>query len=217
MSQHDLYIGLMSGTSADGIDAALVDFSDETPRIIATHSQAYEPKFQERIADLCTPGDNEIDRLGALDRELGELFAHAVLGLLDSSGTQPDQVTAIGSHGQTVRHRPPNPQAYGSNPSDTPFSLQIADPNIICQRTGITTIADFRRRDMAAGGQGAPLMPAFHGYTFRSDKSHRAVINIGGIANVTWVGADGSICGFDTGPWQHLDGSVGSTAARQTL
>ncbi len=193
MTDSSRYIGLMSGTSADAIDAVLVDFSHDQPKLLAHHSLELERDVRATIHQLAHPGDNEIDRMGAMDRQLGELFATAVKELLAQSGFEPKHITAIGSHGQTLRHRPPKINEY-------PFSLQIGDPNIIAQRTGITTIADFRRRDMAAGGQGAPLVPAFHAAFFQSPDQPRAIINIGGIANVTWLPSCGQPLGFDTGP-----------------
>lgn len=188
-----LYIGLMSGTSADGIDAILADFSEQRPRLIGTYYLAYPDDLRKKIRALYTPCDNEIDRQGELDAILGNLFADAALTLLEKQGISSDAIMAIGSHGQTIRHRPQ---------STHPFSLQIADPNIIAAKTGITTIADFRRKDIALGGQGAPLVPAFHQAIFASDKSDQAIVNIGGIANITLLSAKKNtpVIGFDTGP-----------------
>lgn len=191
-----LYIGLISGTSADGIDAALLDLAD-APRLLAHHSLPFEPDLRRRIHALCASGADEIERAGAMDNELGELFAGAALGLLEKAGIRSSEITAIGSHGQTIRHRPP-----GSVPR--PFTLQIADPNIIAARTGITTVADFRRRDLALGGQGAPLVPAFHRAVFSDAGISRAIVNIGGIANITWLSAGQPLLGFDTGPGNGL-------------
>ena len=193
MADSSLYIGLMSGTSADAVDAVLVDFEPTQPNLLATHTLPLEPSARAAIHNLAHPGMNEIDRMGALDHELGRTFARAVNELLEKADCSSSQVTAIGSHGQTVRHRPP-----GQN--ESPFSLQIGDPNIIAQRTGITTIADFRRRDMAAGGHGAPLVPGFHNAFFHNVNESRAIVNVGGIANLTWLSAEDSPLGFDTGP-----------------
>jgi len=194
----ELYIGLMSGTSADAIDAALVDFSSYPLKLLAQHSRPFDRATRAAIQQLAHPGTNEIDRMGHLDRVLGEAFSEVTLELLELAGIKADQVVAVGSHGQTLRHRPPGTQ-------ETPFSLQVGDPNIIAQRTGITTIADFRRRDMAAGGQGAPLVPAFHQACFASAEQDRAIVNIGGIANLTWLPRDGrDVVGFDTGPGNGL-------------
>lgn len=187
---HELYLGLMSGTSVDGIDVVLADFSGIYPTICATHYQEISLSLREKILRLCEPGDDEINRLGEIDVELATQFANAALALLIKEKIAPEKIRAIGSHGQTIRHHP------AKN-----FTLQIGDPNIIAAKTGITTVADFRRKDMALGGQGAPLVPAFHESVFASQKNHRAIVNIGGIANVTILRKDDSpIIGFDTGP-----------------
>jgi len=186
----DYYIGLMSGTSADGIDVVLVDFSDKTPRLVATDYLPYGEDLRNKILSLCEPGPNEIDRMGELDQLLGEAFAKAVNAILNNNDISPAEVKAIGSHGQTIRHRPDQ---------TPPFTLQIGDPNLIAAKTGITTIADFRRKDMAYGGQGAPLVPAFHQAMFASKDKSRVVVNIGGMANVSLLHA-GNMLGFDTGP-----------------
>ena len=187
------FIGLMSGTSVDAIDAVLVSFEPETQRLVleAHHSHPLSPELRQALLALCQHG--EVDALGALDVALGYQFAAAVQALLAQAGITPQQVTAIGSHGQTVRHRPGGAQ---------PFTLQIGDPNIIVEQTGITTVADFRRRDVAAGGQGAPLVPAFHAAWFQAEQP-RVVVNIGGMANITVLPSLASaepVLGFDTGP-----------------
>lgn len=187
------FIGLMSGTSIDGIDAVLVRFSADAPSIHAAHCEPMPESLRERILSLCSPGENEIDRLGELDIEIGRLCAKAALNVMAQASVPSSEIVAIGSHGQTIRHRP-----YG----DDPFTLQIGDPNTIAELTGITVVADFRRRDVAAGGQGAPLVPAFHAAMFSSTDESRAVVNIGGMANVTLLpsGDSREIKGFDTGP-----------------
>ncbi len=187
-----LYIGLISGTSMDGIDAALVDLAT-APRLLVTHTQAYPDELRARVAELCTGSRSELEKFARLDGELGELFAEAALGLLQRAGVRPREVEAIGSHGQTIRHYP------AFRPGS---SLQIADPNIIATRTGITTVADFRRRDLSVGGQGAPLLPVFHNLLFRKRGVARVVLNLGGIANITILPADprAPVSGFDTGP-----------------
>lgn len=192
MSQRQLYIGLMSGTSADAIDAALVDLQS-TPQLIAQHTIQLPASIRQQIHALSLPANNEIDRMGLLDVQLGKLFAQTSLELLTKSGLGSAQIIAIGSHGQTIRHRPP-----GS--TEGTFTLQIGDPNQIVELTGITTVADFRRRDMAASGQGAPLVPAFHRAIFHAPDKDRVIINIGGMANITWLPAQGQTLGFDTGP-----------------
>jgi anhydro-N-acetylmuramic acid kinase len=192
MSQ--LYIGLMAGTSLDGIDAALVDFADGM-QLQAFHYTAFSDSLRKRIQAI-SRADQPIllNDYGTLDGELGHYFADAVQGLLQQAGVAAGQIAAIGSHGQTVYHAP---QAeYG-------FTLQIGDPNRIAYRTGITTVADFRRRDIAAGGQGAPLAPAFHQAAFARDGVSRCIVNIGGIANVTVLGGE-CVIGFDTGPGNGL-------------
>jgi anhydro-N-acetylmuramic acid kinase len=172
-----LYLGLMSGTSMDAIDAALVDFAVSPLRIIAVSATAFEPKLKRRIADILDCADCvALDELGQIDVELAKAFAAAALALLRDAGISAGRVTAIGSHGQTLRHRPDLP---------IPFTWQIGDPNTLTEMTGITVVADFRRRDVAAGGQGAPLLPVFHDQVFRSDEEDRVIANLGGIANIT--------------------------------
>ena len=190
---HELYIGLMSGTSVDGIDAALVDLGGKRPALLATDYEAYPPALRHAILALCEPGENEIERLGQLDALLGQTFANAVNSLLARTDTSPKTIKAIGSHGQTIRHCP-----HAAHP----FTLQIGDPNIIAAETGITTVADFRRKDVALGGQGAPLVPAFHQAIFADEKTNRAIVNIGGIANITLLAKNDTmpVMGFDTGP-----------------
>lgn len=201
MTTRQLYIGLMSGTSADAIDAVLVDLSSNI-KLFAHHSQKLPAELRQRIHQLCTPGGNEIDQMGILDIELGHHFAQTTNNLLTKAGINAADIIAIGSHGQTIRHRPPGTCEHA-------FSLQIGDPNCIAELTGITTVADFRRRDMAVGGQGAPLVPAFHRAIFHSDQYDRAIVNIGGMANITWLPQKGDVIGFDTGPGNVLmDGWV---------
>ncbi|MDA8389890.1 MAG: anhydro-N-acetylmuramic acid kinase [Gammaproteobacteria bacterium] len=194
----DHFIGLMSGTSADGIDAVVARFSDKPRlRILAHHHTPYGAALRARILALMTPGDDEIDRMGALETELAEMFAAAADSVRVAANLRRQDIGAIGSHGQTLRHRPGGSHA---------FTLQIGDPSRIAERTGITTVADFRRRDMAAGGQGAPLVPAFHRWLFWDERHNRAIANIGGIANVTLISRDPSVpvIGFDTGPGNAL-------------
>ncbi|HSE11886.1 MAG TPA: anhydro-N-acetylmuramic acid kinase [Rudaea sp.] len=189
----ELYLGLISGTSADGIDVALASF-EPAPRLHASATYAYPDTLRPRILALAQ-GDGRIalDELGALDVEIGRVFAASALRLLAGHGVAPSAVRALGSHGQTVRHRPG---------SAAPYTLQLGDPNVIAEATGIVTVADFRRRDMAAGGQGAPLAPAFHAAMLGSDAGSPVVVNLGGIANVSVLpdGAGQPVLGFDTGP-----------------
>ncbi len=184
------YIGIMSGTSLDGIDTVLVDVG-KTITLIANDFLPFPEELKQKVLSVCHGQNTDLQSIGELDHQLGHLFADAVEQLLGKSTTQPDQVRAIGSHGQTVFHHPD---------SLTPFTLQLGDANIIACRTGIDTIADFRRKDMALGGQGAPLVPAFHRYLFGATDSSRVVLNIGGMANLSVLLADGTVIGFDTGP-----------------
>ena len=198
-----LYLGLISGTSADGIDAALVEF-DEPPRahsdsttrtplhVVAVKTYAYPPALRDRVLALArADAAVALDDFGHLDVEIGECFADAALALLREARFTPQAVTAIGSHGQTVCHRP-----GGAHP----FTLQIGDPTVIAERTGILTVADFRRADVAAGGQGAPLLPALHAAVFADPAIPRAILNLGGIANATLLVPGNEVIGFDTGP-----------------
>ncbi|MEM8660239.1 MAG: anhydro-N-acetylmuramic acid kinase, partial [Pseudomonadota bacterium] len=194
-----LYIGLMSGTSVDAIDCALVNCSGASAELIATHQHVIPPETQSQIADISHRGDNEIERMGALDRELGRLFAEATKALLSEAGEANNNIRAIGSHGQTVRHHPPSQGLAAES-----FTLQLGDPNTIAELTGITTVADFRRRDLAAGGEGAPLAPAFHAAALTCKDRNRAIINIGGIANISLLEGKTLIAGFDSGPGNTL-------------
>jgi anhydro-N-acetylmuramic acid kinase len=191
-----MYLGLISGTSLDAIDAALVDFDMAPLRIIATGATAFEPSLKRRICALIDRADSvDLDEVGQLDVELGRAFARAALALMQGAGVSAGQVTAIGSHGQTLRHRPDLP---------APFTWQIGDPNTLAEMTGVNVVADFRRRDVAAGGQGAPLLPVFHDQVFRSDREDRVIANLGGIANITILTRDSGVTGFDTGPANRL-------------
>jgi anhydro-N-acetylmuramic acid kinase len=188
-----LYIGLMSGTSLDGIDALLVDLASPQPRAVASHHQPYPAELRATLLELSHASHPELHQLAQLDVQLGELYAAAVQALLERTAIAAATVQAIGSHGQTVRHHPFGPR---------PYTLQLGDPNVIAERTGITTVADFRRRDIAAGGQGAPLVPAFHAALFRHPEHMRVVLNLGGMANITVLPTNDRepVTGFDTGP-----------------
>lgn len=186
------YLGLISGTSADSIDSVLVSFHRGMPQLLASHSHPWPGALRERMLALAQ-GESapDLDALGRLDVEIAHGFAEAALELLERSGTPASAVRAIGSHGQTLRHRPGG---------DYPFTLQLGDPSVIAERCGIDVVADFRRADIAAGGQGAPLLPAVHAMLLARPGHARVVLNLGGIANITVLGADGSVLGFDTGP-----------------
>ena len=193
----DYYIGLISGTSMDGIDAALVQFGDSSVAIAHAQTHPYPAELRERLfAATRQPESCTVDTIGMLDHWTGECFRDAALGLLGAADVSPAQVRAIGSHGQTLRHRPD---------ADRPFTLQIGNPAIIAKGTGIDCIADFRSADIALGGQGAPLVPLFHEWLFAAPDTDRCVLNIGGIANVTLLPSGGAgISGFDTGPGNSL-------------
>lgn len=191
MTPGALYLGLISGTSADGIDAALVRFEPRL-EVLAARTASYSEALRGRVLALATrDAVIALDDLGQLDVELGAAFAAAAVALLREARIDPEAVAAIGSHGQTICHRP-----HGAHP----FTLQIGDPSVIAERTAITTIADFRRADVAAGGQGAPLLPALHAAVFADPAIPRAILNLGGIANITVLNAGDAVLGFDTGP-----------------
>ncbi|MEQ8036441.1 anhydro-N-acetylmuramic acid kinase [Xanthomonas sp. WHRI 6106] len=190
-----LYLGLMSGTSADGIDAALVRFADDSHRrceLVAGTTVPWAPPLRDALIALGQGAETlAIDALGELDAQVGLAFADAANRLIAESGVARQHIRAIGSHGQTIRHRPK---------ADPAFTWQIGDASRIAEHTGLTTVADFRRRDVAAGGQGAPLMPAFHLAMLGAGDEDRAVLNLGGIGNLTLIPRDGTVRGFDTGP-----------------
>ena len=192
-----LYIGLMSGTSMDGIDAGLFDIRDGQCETIATLSTPYPQALQARLLAASRNADRlTIDEIGELDTWTGRAFARAAEELIEHSGADRSRIRAIGSHGQTLRHRPR---------AEQPFTMQIGDANIIAATTGVTTVADFRRRDLALGGEGAPLATAFHRQFLSDAREARVVLNIGGIANITVLPPDaGRVSGFDTGPGNTL-------------
>lgn len=193
----DYYIGLISGTSMDGIDAVLVSFTDNSLALHATHAHAYPDELRDRLRQtIRNPDRCALDGLGELDRWTGECFRDAALELIGKSNVDPGRIIAIGSHGQTLRHQPD---------TERPYSLQIGDAATVAAGTGVMTVADFRRADIAVGGQGAPLVPPFHDWLFRRQDVNRIVLNIGGIANVTVLPADDEpVTGFDTGPGNTL-------------
>lgn len=197
MAPHGLFIGLMSGTSMDGIDAVLVEVANGQTLLKDTYSQSYDPALREQLAALAAGTGDSVDSLATLDRAVGIEFAKATNALLSKSKHKPADITAIGSHGQTVRHKP-------HGPIEGRYSLQIGDPASISELTGITTVADFRRRDIAAGGQGAPLVPLFHASQFGTEGQCRAIVNIGGISNATLLNGTGVLAGFDCGPGNTL-------------
>ena len=189
----NLYIGLMSGTSIDGIDAVAASFDQGQFKLVGSYSQTIPEQLKQDIQNLCQPGIDRVQLYAETDQLMGELFAEACLGLMAELGLTADQIAAIGSHGQTVRHSAPGQ-------GNISFSQQIGDPNIIAARTGCAVVADFRRKDMALGGHGAPLVPAFHRQLFSDARLNRVIVNIGGMANITVLPAQGHCSGFDTGP-----------------
>ncbi|MBS0456655.1 MAG: anhydro-N-acetylmuramic acid kinase [Proteobacteria bacterium] len=205
MADRELYLGLISGTSADGIDAAICTFAavdadarDAAPsthnaiHVVAAQTYPYPADLREHIVALARSRAHvALDDYGQLDVHIGECFAQAALALLSHANLHPRAITAIGSHGQTVCHRPHG--AY-------PFTLQIGDASVIAERTGITTVADFRRADVAAGGQGAPLLPALHAAVLADAQIPRAILNLGGIGNLSLLVPGQPVLGFDTGP-----------------
>ena len=185
------YIGLMSGTSLDGIDAVLVEFSDNFPQVLAKHTEPLPKKLRHNLLLLCQTGNHEIDQLSHVEPQLSQCFASAVNHLLAKTNLDSSHIIAIGNHGQTIRHYP-----------DHKYTLQIGDPNLLAELTQITVVCDFRRRDMAAGGQGAPLATAFHHTMFKSHSEDRVILNIGGISNITILAKSNTAhtISFDTGP-----------------
>lgn len=189
------YIGIMSGTSLDGIDAVLVATDGDRVTLLARTSSAFEPALRQRLLELAGGGAVTASQWGELDTELGQAYADVTLQLLRESGHGAGQIRAIGCHGQTVWHQPAEP---------LPFSLQLGDGNRLAADTGIIAINDFRRKDMALGGQGAPLVPAFHQRVLGGVEHVRILVNIGGIANITVLAPNQPVVGFDVGPGNML-------------
>ncbi|MFP8966682.1 anhydro-N-acetylmuramic acid kinase [Pokkaliibacter sp. CJK22405] len=193
-SNNEYYIGLMSGTSMDGIDAVLAEISSPNSplaiRTVSTASAPFSAELYKTLDSLSRSGEDEIYRLGQADIHLAHTYASLVESLLTNSGIHRDEIMAIGSHGQTIRHHPD---------IATPFTLQIGDPNTLAELTDINVVGDFRRRDIAAGGEGAPLVPAFHQALFGSTDDFRILLNIGGMANISILGQQ-DLLGYDTGP-----------------
>ncbi|ASG06708.1 anhydro-N-acetylmuramic acid kinase [Vibrio anguillarum] len=191
MKSIERYIGVMSGTSMDGVDTALVEMDGNQIRLLAHADFPMPEDLKQRLLNVCIGQSTNVQEIGELDHLLGHLFADAVIALLAQSGYQACDIRAIGCHGQTVFHQPNG---------NTPFTMQLGDANIISSKTGIDTVADFRRKDMALGGQGAPLVPAFHDTIFKSTDSSVVVLNIGGIANISVLRPQQKVLGYDTGP-----------------
>ncbi|MEF1172214.1 anhydro-N-acetylmuramic acid kinase [Vibrio sinaloensis] len=195
MTTKERYIGVMSGTSLDGVDTVIIEMDSGQPKLLAANDYPYPEQLKQRVLNVCTGQATNLVDIGQLDHELGVLYANAIQALLDKSGYQAEQICAIGNHGQTVYHNPSAP---------FPFTIQLGDANIIAARTGITTIADFRRKDMALGGQGAPLVPAFHQALFEPKDATTVILNIGGIANISVLQPGKAVLGYDTGPGNML-------------
>jgi len=185
----ELYAGLMSGTSLDGIDAVLVDLSRTQSKLLATHYLPFDDALKNTLLALHQPGNNELHRTQLAGNQLARLYATAVNALLDKTNLSNTKIKAVGCHGQTIRHCP-----------EHSYTLQIGNAALLAELTGITVISDFRSRDIAAGGQGAPLVPAFHDQALRHPDRHRVIVNIGGISNLTDLPPNGNTTGFDCGP-----------------
>ena len=198
-SKNNLYIGLMSGTSLDGVDVVLVDFSDNKVSLICTHNHNIPSSLKQKIKTVIHPNwIGSLGNIGVLNQQLGELFAYATNSLITKNNIDRSTICAVGSHGQTLWHQP-----FGNYP----FSMQLGDASLIAEKTHITTVADFRSRDIAAGGQGAPLVPAFHKEILSHPDKNRVILNIGGIANITIlpkIDSSETVCGYDTGPGNGL-------------
>jgi anhydro-N-acetylmuramic acid kinase len=200
----ELYIGLMSGTSLDGVDGVLADFAGGTLRVVCHASAPFTPELKAELLALNTAGNNELHRAALAANALVRIYAAVTSGLLRTAHLKPGDVTAIGAHGQTVRHRP---QEFDATPGVAGgYTLQLNNPALLAELTGIAVAAEFRTRDVAAGGQGAPLVPAFHREVFGVAGQASAVLNIGGISNLSLLGADASspLLGFDCGPGNAL-------------
>jgi anhydro-N-acetylmuramic acid kinase len=177
----EVYLGLMSGTSLDGVDVAIVDFNESPPRVLHCQTTPYPVSTRQALQALCQSQSSSLDDLYRLDAELGELYATTVKNALAAAALNREDIAAVGCHGQTIRHSPNTSPAY---------TVQIGDPNRLAAGCGITTVADFRRKDIALGGQAAPLAPAYHQFLLHSAAEDRVVINIGGIANITLLPAN---------------------------
>lgn len=189
MGSTELYIGLMSGTSLDGVDAALIRFDTNGFHFVGAVFHSFEPGLKAEILALNQAGNDELLRAAQAGNILAGRYAAAVSDLLNQARLPASAIHAIGCHGQTIRHRP-----------DLGVTIQIGNASLLAELTGITVIADFRNRDIAAGGQGAPLVPAFHAAAFRHPEHNRVIVNIGGISNLTWLPSTGAVTGFDCGP-----------------
>ena len=189
--QPTYYIGIMSGTSLDGIDIALVDIKKHSIKLIASDIYIIPESLRQNLLMICQQKQVTLQQLGEVDHQLGLVYAETVNKFINKYQIDKNKICAIGCHGQTIYHSPVG---------QFPFTMQIGDANIIAAKTAITTIADFRRKDMAFGGQGAPLVPAFHQALFADSNKNRVIVNIGGISNISVLAPDQPVIGFDTGP-----------------
>lgn len=189
--QQSRYIGVMSGTSLDGVDIALIDISDNTISLILGDYYPIPQQLKNDLIYICEQKQSTLQKLGEIDHQLGELYSTSINNFIFKNQIDKNKIIAIGCHGQTIYHSP-----NGNHP----FTMQIGDANIIAAKTNITTVADFRRKDMAFGGQGAPLVPAFHQAIFAHPNKNRVILNIGGISNITVLIPNQSVIGYDTGP-----------------
>jgi anhydro-N-acetylmuramic acid kinase len=196
-NSEQLFIGLMSGTSLDGVDGVLADFNGSQPRILVHRAMPFTPTLKQDLLALNTPSDNELHRAALAANGLVRVYAQTVQALLADTQTSAADICAIGAHGQTVRHQP---GAFDG----TGYTLQLNNPALLAELTGIDVVADFRSRDVAAGGQGAPLVPVFHQGIFGQGNRTVGVLNIGGIANLSVLHANGDVLGFDCGPGNAL-------------
>ncbi|WP_085247620.1 anhydro-N-acetylmuramic acid kinase [Gilliamella mensalis] len=187
----NLYVGVMSGTSMDGVDIALVNITAKNVTSIASNCYPMPAYLKQHLLTLCETQQTTLQNLGEIDHQIGKLFADSINQFLKDNNIDKQKIKAIGCHGQTIYHAPNG---------EFPFTLQIGDANIIAAKTGITTIADFRRKDMAYGGQGAPLVPAFHKAVLQDPQINRVVLNIGGISNISVLIPNHTVIGYDTGP-----------------
>ncbi|CCN48001.1 Anhydro-N-acetylmuramic acid kinase [Vibrio nigripulchritudo MADA3029] len=194
-NQNEYYIGVMSGTSLDGVDVALVEISESDITLIDSYVHPMPPELKQRVLSVCEGQTTSVKAIGELDHDLGKLFAKSVNTFIEAKELSSESIRAVGCHGQTLFHQP----------DTTPrFTMQLGDANLIAVETGIDTVADFRRKDMALGGQGAPLVPAFHRWLFSSGDSTAVILNIGGIANISVLHPTHPTVGYDTGPGNML-------------
>jgi len=198
MPQAQLFIGIMSGTSLDGVDVVLTELNEVNCKVLATQFLSYSTEVKAELLALHFPSENELEKTAIIANKLAHLYAEAVHALLTKNNSKTNQIKAIGCHGQTIRHRP-----------ELEFTLQIGNSALLAELTNICVVSDFRSRDIAAGGQGAPLVPAFHKAVFGNAQKSRAIINIGGIANITYLassqsGKSSKVLGFDSGPGNML-------------